>query len=33
MLSRKETAPKDQLLMKGQQPDIIKVKINGGLQM
>jgi len=29
MLSRKETASRDQLPMKSQQPDVIKVKIDG----
>jgi len=33
MLSRKETASRDQLPMKSQQPDVIKVKINDGLWM
>ena len=28
MLSRKETASKDQLLMKSQQSDVIKIKID-----
>jgi len=33
MLSKKETASRDQLPMKSQQPDIIKVKIGGGSWM
>ena len=33
MLSRKEMASRDQLPMKSQQPDIIKVKIDSGSQM
>jgi len=33
MLSKKETASRDQLSMKSQQPDIIKVKIGDGSRM
>jgi len=33
MLLEKETASKDQLLIKYQQPDVIKVKIDGRSQM
>ena len=33
VLLRKKMASKDQLLIKSQQPDIIKVKINSGLWM
>jgi len=33
MLLKKEMASRDQLPMKGQQPDVIKVKIDDGSQM